>query len=250
MTTRRRVLEQLRRVLCGRALRRALLDLAGDGLHLPERAEQHVRERAVHRLAHHDRQDQARCAVERAGRDEQLVLHHEAHRDGGETGVGIQQRDDRRHVGAADRQHEQHAERERQHDERREQIRAARVHHQHDGNDDRRSEQREVDDVLAAIHDRPRRNHFLQLAGGDQAARAREVAEDHFERDRAHAERRQLIVLGPEEVLRRADEPRGEAAERVRQRRSLRHGGQRHPRQRNARRARRARTGWRSSCSR
>ena len=202
---------------------------------LTERAEQHVGERAVHRLAHHDRQNQARGAVERAGGDEQLVLHHEAHRHRGEPRVRIEQRDDRRHVGAADRQHEQHAEQRA-----RATISA--------GNRNVRlgsiisstamttaaPSSVKLMTFWPSIHDRPRRNHFLQLARGDQAAGARQVAENHFERDRAHAERRQLAVLGPEVVLRRADEARREAAERVRQRRPLRNGGERHPRQRNA----------------
>ena len=89
-------------------------------LHLAERAEQHVGERAVHRLAHDDRQDQAARAVERAGDDQQLVVEHEAHRHRREAGVGVEDRDHRRHVGAADRDDQQHAERERQHDDDRE----------------------------------------------------------------------------------------------------------------------------------
>ena len=109
------------------------------------------------------------------------------------------------------------------------------IDHQHDRDDDRGGEQREIDHVLPAIHDRPRRNHFLQLARRDEAARAREIAEDDLDGNRAHAEGRQLVVLGPQEVLRRSDEAGGETAERVRQRGSLRHGRQRHPRQRNTR---------------
>ena len=102
--------QELGDVLRRRALGGLRFARRGRRLHLAERAEQHVRERPVHRPAHDDRQDQARRAVERAGDDEQLVLEHEAHRHRRQPGVRVQQRDDRRHVGAADRQDQQHAE--------------------------------------------------------------------------------------------------------------------------------------------
>ena len=63
-------------------------------------------------------------------------------------------------------------------------------------------EQRQVDDVLAAIGDRPRRHDLLQLAGGHQAAGERQAAEDHLDGDRAGPERGQLAVLNHEHVLR------------------------------------------------
>ena len=85
-----------------------------------ERAEQHVGDRSVHRLAHDERQHEARRAIERTRGDEQLVLEHEAHGDGRQAGVGVEERDHRRHVGAADRQDQQHAEDEREHDDDRE----------------------------------------------------------------------------------------------------------------------------------
>ena len=50
----------------------------------------------------------------------------------------------------------------------------------------------EVDEVLVAVGDRPRRHDLLQLARGHQAAGERQVPEDHLEDDRRHAERRQL----------------------------------------------------------
>ena len=52
-------------------------------------------------------------ADQRAGDDQRRVVEHEpGHRDGG-SGEGVEQRDDHRHVGAADRQHHQHAEAQR-----------------------------------------------------------------------------------------------------------------------------------------
>ena len=98
---------------------RGFLAAGRRGLLLAERPEQHVGERAVHRLRHVDRQDEARGSVERAGDDQQLAVEHEAHRRGRESGVGVQQRDHRRHVGAADRDDHQHAEEQRDdHDQR------------------------------------------------------------------------------------------------------------------------------------
>jgi hypothetical protein len=76
------VREDVGDVLRRRALHGLRLARAGGRLHLPERAEEHVGERPVHRLAHDHREDEARRSVERARDDEQLVVEHEAHRDG------------------------------------------------------------------------------------------------------------------------------------------------------------------------
>ena len=106
------------------------------------------------------------------------------------------------------------------------------------GEHERDPEQQQVDHVLHRIGDRPLRNppHFLQLAGRHDAAGEREIAEQHLGDERDHPKRRQMapalahlqVVLGgPDETCR-------QAAKRVRQRRPLRHGGQRHPRERHA----------------
>src|SRR5215471_3541096 len=100
---------------------------------------------------------------------------------------------------------------------------------------DRGGEQQQVDQVLVAVGDRPRRNDLLQLPRRHQAAGEGEEAEDHLERDRRHAKRGQFAVLEPDDVLRGADEARRHAAEGVRQRRPLRDGRQGDARQRNAR---------------
>ena len=85
--------------------------------HAAERAEEHVRHRAVHRFAHQDRQDETGKSVERAGNDEHVVAERETGRRGGESGVGIEQRHDDRHVRGTDGNNEQNAEdqRERRH---------------------------------------------------------------------------------------------------------------------------------------
>ena len=64
------------------------------------------------------------------------------------------------------------------------------------------AEQQEVEDVLVAVGDRPRRQHFLQLAGGHQAAGEGQVSEQHLDDDRDRPERRQLAVVQPQHVLR------------------------------------------------
>jgi len=53
-------------------------------------------------------------AVQRAGRDEQLVVQDEPHRDRREARVGVEDRDYRRHVGATDRNDQQNSEDERE----------------------------------------------------------------------------------------------------------------------------------------
>ena len=80
---------------------------AGPGDDLAEGAEEHVRDRAVHRLAHQHRQQGSRGADERAAHDQDVGVQDEAGRGGREPGERVQQRDDDRHVGAADRQDEQ-----------------------------------------------------------------------------------------------------------------------------------------------
>ena len=79
-----------------------------------EAAEQHVGQRAVHGLAHDVGQDEPAGADQGAGHDQHVVEDDEAGRAGGQTGVAVEQGDDHRHVGAADGNHRQHAEDQRQ----------------------------------------------------------------------------------------------------------------------------------------
>ena len=84
----------------------------GGVVHRAEAAEQHVGDRAVHRLAHQDREDEAGEAVERAGDDEHVVAEHEAGGGRGQAGVAVQQRHHHRHVGRADGDDQHDAEEE------------------------------------------------------------------------------------------------------------------------------------------
>ena len=65
---------------------------------------------AAHGLRHRHREDRSARADERAGDQQQHVREDETGCRDRESGEGVEQRDHDRHVGAADREHEQHAE--------------------------------------------------------------------------------------------------------------------------------------------
>ena len=88
------------------------------GLHLAEGAEEDVRDGAVHRLRHQQRQQRPGGADEHPRDDEHGRVEDEAGRRGGEARERVQERDDDRHVRAADREHEHHAEEQSERDER------------------------------------------------------------------------------------------------------------------------------------
>ena len=69
-----------------------------------EAADHDVHDRAVHRVGHQLGQDRARCADEGAGDDQDRVADDEAGHRRGRAGERVEQADDDRHVGAADRQ--------------------------------------------------------------------------------------------------------------------------------------------------
>src|ERR1700732_1604073 len=165
-----------------------LLRACGGGLNLSEAAKEHVGERAIHGFGHDDGENEAAGAVERAGDDQQLAVQHEAHGCGGEAGVGVQERDDRGHVRAADGDDEHHAEEERDDDHGGEELHLVGMQDQDDGNGDGQSEHAEVDEVLSLIGDGALRQNFLQLPGGHQAAGEGERAENHFHGEHGHHE--------------------------------------------------------------
>src|SRR5256885_1589535 len=71
-----------------------------------EGAEEHVPDRAIHRFAHELCEDHARRADQHAGDDEEHLAEHEPREGDGDAAVRVEERDDRRHVRAADGQHE------------------------------------------------------------------------------------------------------------------------------------------------
>ena len=92
----------------GRLVTRA--DLGGLARLSTERAERHVGQRAVHCLAHDHCQDEPGRTHERAGDDEHVVPDHEPRGGRRQARVGVEQRDDHRHVRATDGNHEEDAE--------------------------------------------------------------------------------------------------------------------------------------------
>src|SRR5713101_1891514 len=211
----------------GSAFDRALLlHAGGGGLNLPEAAEQHVGERAVHGFGHDHRQNETRRAVERAGDDQQLAAEHKAHGRGGKSGVRVQQRNHRGHVRAADGNDQHHAEDQRNDNHRGKQFDLLRMHHENRGDGHGQRQHAEVDEVLSFIGDGALRQNFLQLAGGHQAAGEGERAENHFHGQHGHHERRNV---GSAQVkLRGTHERDAQRAERVAERGPLRHRGHSH----------------------
>ena len=149
-----RVLHDERGVV-GRARLEGLVGVVG-GAHrcgLAEAAQDHRDERAIHRPAHDVAQDGARAADQGTGDDQHRVLQREADARRRPARVGVQHRDHDRHVGAADRDDQQEADREGQ------------ERHQHEGQgvrggdepDQQQHDQRAdhaVDDVPAGQQDR------------------------------------------------------------------------------------------------
>ena len=92
------------------------LDLAARGGRAvigAEAAEDHRDEAAVHPLAHDVAEDGAGAAHQGAGDDQGDILEREAQRRRGPAAVAVEHRDHDRHVGAADRDDDEHAEGER-----------------------------------------------------------------------------------------------------------------------------------------
>ena len=169
---------------------------ASGGLQLAERAEQNVGERAVHGAAHDDRENKARRAIQGAGDDQQLVVEHESHGAGRQTCVGIEQRDDRGHVGAADGNDQQYAEYQGQRGEQGKQYGTFRRNDQSQTDARRCGEDSKVDEVLSFISDGPLRQHLLQFSEGHHAGGEGKEAEQRLDNQSGHlyrGERRALV---------------------------------------------------------
>ena len=89
----------------------------------PERPEEGGGEGAAHRRRHQPGEDRAAGPDQGAGDQQQHVVEHVAAGRDGEAGEGVEQRDDDRDVGAADRQHEQHPDQQRDQGEQHQQQR-------------------------------------------------------------------------------------------------------------------------------
>ncbi len=209
----------------GAFYRASFLRASGCGGDLAEGSEDHVGERTVHGLRHDDREDESGRAVEGAGDDEQFVVEDESHGSGGETGIRIQERDDRRHVGAADGDDEHDAEHEGDADHDRKQMRRAGVEHEIDSDHDGNREHGQVKKILTFEGDGALGQDFLQFSGGHQAAGDSEAAENHFQAQDRHLKRRDSGAMNAEIVLGGANEGDAKCTEGVAEGGPLRDGG-------------------------
>ena len=182
-----RVAQQERHVVRRSRLDRLLLRVRCRGAFGgAEAAQDDAEERAVHRLAHDVGEDRARRSDQRAGDDQQRVVQREADARRGPSRIAVQHRDDDRHVGAADRDDDQHAqhERDRRHRDERRPVRAGRRHHERDAETNHHEGEHQVDDVLPLEDDgraREQPEHLAQpcqLAEGDDRARERHRADE------------------------------------------------------------------------
>src|SRR5439155_9517712 len=76
---------------------------------LPEGAEEHVGKRAVHGFGHVHGENETGSSVESARDNQKLALQDKTHGGSRETGVGIQERNNRGHVRATDGDNHHHA---------------------------------------------------------------------------------------------------------------------------------------------
>ena len=188
-----------RRADASRRASRAARGRGGDRVHLAEGSEEHVGQRAAHGVAHHLGQQATRGPDQRPRHDEREVVQREAARGHGKAGERVQQRDDHRHVGAADGQHERHAKDEREHHQS-DEGEGDRGDRQHgDGKADHRRRQQRVHDLLRGIGDGRAGHQLLQLGERDHAARERDRADcdaehagQRFGQGRMRAELQQL----------------------------------------------------------
>ncbi|GEM_PF-3787311 len=154
----------------------AALDLHPFLLRRAESAEEDVRDRAVHRPRHLER-EQRTCGADNDARDDHCIVgsreREPVERDG-EPGEGIVHRDHDRHVGSTDRECHKEPEPEREAEEQRE------IHgdgerdpgqvpeDEHTGHDGE-GQDRHVDDLLTLEGDRPLPHPALELQERDEA---------------------------------------------------------------------------------
>ena len=201
-------------------------DLAGGGgAGVAEPREQHVAERAVHGLRHQLREQRTGRAHHRAGDDHRGVVEYEALQAHRESRERVVERDDDRHVGAADRQRHGEPEHQRQHEESADhRERGVEVSGDQRTEQQRRGEQHQVEELLPAEADAAR-DQTLQFPEGDRTA-----AEGHRADDATgHRERRAGVAFGSAAIqLHRRDRRRGPAPHAVVERDHLRDVGHGH----------------------
>src|SRR5579862_4856859 len=210
------------------------LFFAGDRrcLHLSEGSKHHVGEGTFHRLAHDDRENESGRSIARACHYQHLTVQNKAQQRGRKARVGIEQRDDCRHVGATNGGDQQHAENQRYKYHDRKQNGVGGIHHQRNRQTKGSRQNGKTDDILPAIDNGPLRQYFLQFARGDHTAGKREGADYDFQSDLAHLEAchrgRAHVIFGD------ANDRCRKRAERVAQGGPLRNSRHVHQAQRNA----------------
>ena len=147
-----------------------------------EAAQDHRDEGAVHPLAHDVGQDRARRADQRAGDDQRGVAQREADAGRRPARIGVEHRDHDRHVGAADRDDQDDAERERQPRDQPEADRALRHRRSRTMRTTSRPARRHVDAVARRQQDRRAGHVAVQLGEGDQRAGEGDGADGDAER--------------------------------------------------------------------
>ena len=110
----------------------------------------------------------------------QVAVEHEARRRHGESGERVQQRDQHRHVRAADGEHEDHAEHQSEHQDHPDVGDAPGDQRQNDHDADGHADQG-VDHLLARVGDGTSGDQLLQLDERDRAPRERHRPDQHAE---------------------------------------------------------------------
>ena len=198
-----------------------------------KRAEQNIRDRAVHRLAHEQREQRAGGADERAGDDHREIVDGKSVRRDREAGEGIQQRNDDRHVRAADGHDHRHAEKQREaehDDERGDGVAAGGVERQPAAQAENDQQNQAVQKILAGKGVRLFK-FSLQLQIRDDAAGKRERADERGEQHRDRDKRRDDVCRPSVRRVMKfqaRDQRRRAAAEAVEHRHHLRHRGHLH----------------------
>jgi hypothetical protein len=160
--------------------------------------------RPPHRAAHQNREQGARRADERAADDQGRVVEHEPRRRGRQPGARVQERDDHRHVGPADRDDEQDADGEADDRDGPERRRAL-----GDGEaDDQEDEQdalEQVDVVAPGQQDRLAAHPPVELQEGDDRAGEGDGADGGAERHLDQAGAMDMAGVADAECLRRIE---------------------------------------------